>query len=152
VRTGLALWPRAALAAAVTGISFPLAAQASAPFVVIVNATNPVTAVTRDELSKVFLKKQSAWNNGMPVTPLDLTEDAGAREAFTKAVHLRSVTAVKSYWEQQIFSGRDVPPTEERTETDVVAAVRANPNAIRYVSASAAAGAAGVKVISVTGS
>jgi ABC-type phosphate transport system substrate-binding protein len=119
---------------------------------VIVNATNPVTAVTRDELSKVFLKKQPTWDNGKPVTPLDLTEDAGAREAFTKAVHRRSVTAVKSYWEQQIFSGRDVPPTEERTETDVVAAVRANPNAIGYVSAGAAAGAAGVKVIGVTGS
>ena len=142
----------AALAAAAVAISNPLPAQGSAPFVVIVNAGNPVTAVTRDELTKIFLKKQSAWDNGNPIIPLDLAEETAAREAFTKAVHRRSVAAIKSYWQQQIFSGRDVPPTEESSESDMVAAVRANPNAVGYVSAGAAASASGVRTISVTGS
>jgi ABC-type phosphate transport system substrate-binding protein len=153
LRIDIALVPwGAALAAAAVGISNPLPAQGTAPFVVIVNAGNPVTAVARDELSKIFLKKQSNWDNGNPVVPLDLTEEAAVRDAFTKAVHRRSVEAIKSYWQQQIFSGRDVPPTEESSETDVVAAVRANPNAIGYVSAGAAASASGVRTISVTGS
>src|ERR1700726_2590797 len=96
LRIDIALVPLgAALAAAAVWISNPLPAQGSAPFVVIVNAGNPVTAVTRDELAKIFLKKRSNWDNGNPVVPLDLTEEAAVRDAFTKAVHRRSVTSIK---------------------------------------------------------
>jgi hypothetical protein len=34
----------------------------------------------------------------------------GPREGFSKEVHGRSVTAIKSFWNQQIFAGRQVPP------------------------------------------
>jgi ABC-type phosphate transport system substrate-binding protein len=55
---------------------------------------------------------------------------------------------VKSYWQQQIFSGRDVPPPEKQTENDVVAFVRSNPGAIGYVSKGVDIGR-GVKALSV---
>jgi len=34
------------------------------------------------------------------------------RVAFSKSVHGKSVGAVRAFWQQQIFSGRDVPPPE----------------------------------------
>ena len=60
----------------------------------------------------------------------------------------KSVSAVKSYWQQQIFSGRGVPPTERSTDSEVLAYVRSNPNAIGYVSSAAALGGS-VKVVTV---
>ncbi|MBC8085956.1 MAG: phosphate ABC transporter substrate-binding protein, partial [Phycisphaerae bacterium] len=51
------------------------------------------------------------------------------------------------YWQQQIFSGKDVPPASKHTDEDVINFVKSTPGGIGYVSASSAA--AGVKVIAV---
>ena len=69
--------------------------------------------------------------------PVDLSESAPAREAFSTAVHHKPVKAVRAYWQQQIFSGRDVPPPEKTSDEQVIAFVRATPGAIGYVSAAA---------------
>jgi hypothetical protein len=53
-----------------------------------------------------------------------------------------------AYWQQQIFSGRGVPPLELSTETAVVEYVRAHPGAVGYVSAGA--DIRGLKVVEVT--
>ena len=77
---------------------------------------------------------------------MDQPEGSPVREAFTKAVLRKSVSAVKSYWQQQIFSGRAVPPTERPSDTEVLNFVRSNPAAIGYVSSSSVIGA-GVKAV-----
>ena len=46
----------------------------------------------------------------------------------------RSVAAVKSYWQQMVFSGRGVPPPELDTEAQVVSFVLRNPGSVGYVS------------------
>lgn len=103
-------------------------------FVLIVNRSNPVTALPATEVSKIFLKKAELWPDGTPVAPVDLDESSPARDAFTRAVMRKSVAAVKSYWQQEIFAGREVPPPEQPTDADVVATVRGLPGAIGYVS------------------
>jgi ABC-type phosphate transport system substrate-binding protein len=123
-------------AAAATGLS----AQGR-DFVVVVNAANPVNALTGDALSKLFLKKTARWGNGEDATPVDLSEGAAAREAFSQDVFHKSVDAIKSYWQSLIFSGRGVPPVELASDDAVLAYVRANSGAIGYVSAHAALGA-----------
>jgi ABC-type phosphate transport system substrate-binding protein len=125
------------------------AARTDASFAVVVSASNPINSITRDQASKLFLKKTPTWDNGRgEVVPVDQPEGSAVREAFTKAVLRKSVSAVKSYWQQQIFSGRGVPPTEKASDAEVVSYVRANPNAIGYVSPAAASGG-GVKVVNV---
>ena len=42
---------------------------------------------------------------------------------------------LKSYWNQQIFSGKGVPPPEADSPAAAVAYVLANPGAIAYVPA-----------------
>jgi len=128
-------------------LSSPLAAHAQ-DFTVIVNASNPVTSLPRDDVAKLFLKKTVAWESGRAVAPVELPPAAKAREAFARTVLNKSIAQVKSYWQQQIFSGRDVPPPEKQTENDVVAFVRSNPGAIGYVSKGADIGH-GVKALSV---
>jgi len=57
------------------------------------------------------------------------------------------VQNLDTYWQQQIFSGKDVPPSNKSSDDDVIAFVKSNPGAIGYVSGSAAV--AGVKVVAV---
>jgi hypothetical protein len=62
-------------------------------------------------------------------------------------VHARSVAAVKSYWQQVIFSGRGVPPPELESDEAVIRHVTRSPGAVGYVSG--AANVRGVRVVSV---
>ena len=117
-------------------------------FQVVVNASNPVLALEREELSRLFLKKVTSWSDGRAVMPVDRTEASPVRQAFTAHVHGRAVRAVKRYWQQKIFAGRAVPPVEKGTDAEVLEFVRANANGIGYVSAGASPGA-GVRVIAV---
>jgi ABC-type phosphate transport system substrate-binding protein len=117
-------------------------------FTVIVNAANPVASMPREAIAKLFLKKTIAWQSGQAVAPVELPAAAKAREAFARTVLNKSIPQVKSYWQQQIFSGRDVPPPEKQSENDVVAFVRSNPGAIGYVSKGVDIGR-GVKALSV---
>ncbi|HVE77233.1 MAG TPA: substrate-binding domain-containing protein [Gemmatimonadaceae bacterium] len=124
------------------------AAHAQAGYRVIVNAANPAESISRTELSRLFLKKVTTWKTGRPVVVVDQVENASARAQFTREVHEREITSVKSYWQQMVFAGRAVPPTEKPSDADVLAFVRANPNAVGYVSANATL-ADGVKVLAV---
>jgi hypothetical protein len=65
-----------------------------------------------------------------------------------RTVHEKRVAAVKSCWQQQIFSGRAVPPMEKAAESQILAFVKQNPGAVGYVSE--AAETAGVRVLTVT--
>jgi ABC-type phosphate transport system substrate-binding protein len=105
-------------------------------FVVVVNASNPATRIERELLSKLFLKRVAKWPHGAAVLPVDLSVSEMSRVQFTQSVHRKSVGAVRAFWQQQIFSGRDVPPPEKGTESDVLTYVRSNPGAVGYVSSS----------------
>ena len=110
----------------------PVAAAAD-DFKVVVHPDNPVSHLSSAQVSRLFLKKTLRWPEGRPVLPVE-PASARLRERFAQAIHEKSLNAVKSYWNQVIFSGRDVPPLEKPDDAGVVAFVRAEPGAIGYVS------------------
>ncbi len=114
---------------------------------VIVHPQNATTGLERDFVSNAFLKKVTRWRNGEVIRPVDLPADTHTRRKFTEEVLSRSVSAVRSYWQQLIFSGRDVPPPELDTDAAVIAYVLKNPGALGYVSG--AANLTGVKPVAV---
>lgn len=148
----------AALAAVSLGFT-PLAGQAAASdaehrnrgdgFVVVVNEQNRVVSAPRSLVSRFFLKKATRWENGAIALPVDLPPDSPVRDAFSRRVLSKSVSSIKAYWQQQIFSGRDVPPPEKQNEAEVLEFVRSNVTAIAYVSPEAAL-PRGVRVLTVT--
>ncbi|MBI2838256.1 MAG: substrate-binding domain-containing protein [Acidobacteria bacterium] len=103
-------------------------------FKVIVNAANPVASLSKDKVSKLFLKKVTKWENGHTVMPVDLIPSSPARGAFSKAVHGKDLHEIEAYWQELIFSGREVPPPVKAYESYVVEYVKTNPDAIGYVS------------------
>jgi len=114
---------------------------------VIVNPSNPVSSMSREEVSRIFLKKTTKFSDGRSASAVDLPVNSPTRESFCKDVHGKSSSAVDAYWQQLIFSGRDIPPAQ-KSESGVLEFVRSNENAIGYVSAGADTG--GVKVINIT--
>lgn len=131
------------------GFDFGAFAEApSAPgYVIIVNPSNAQAAANRRFLSDVFLKKTTRWPNGEVIRPVDQDPDSAVRRKFSEEILNRSVTAVRSYWQQVIFSGRDVPPPELPSDAEVVSYVLKNAGAVGYISRSA--NPSGAKVISV---
>lgn len=117
---------------------------------VVVNAANPVAEMTKDDVSNVFLKKSRKFPDGGEAVAVDQDASAAVRETFSKAVHGRSASAIESHWQQQIFSGKDVPPEKKGSDAEVLDFIRSNPGAIGYVSSGASLGG-GVKAVQVTG-
>jgi len=115
-------------------------------FKVVVNVANPVATAERRFLEDAFLKRTTRWSGGTLIHPIDLTPDSPARRLFSDDVLHRSVSAVKNYWQQLIFSGRDVPPPEVETDEQVIRYIVKHPGGVGYVSASATV--EGVKVLS----
>lgn len=100
----------------------------------IVHPGSPLTTVEQKVVADAFLKKITRWPNDVPIRPVDLHPDSPVRRRFSDEVLHRSVAAVKSYWQQLVFSGRQVPPPELESEEQVVRYVLKNPGAIGYVS------------------
>ena len=108
---------------------------------VVVHRSNSVTRLSRDQVSKIFLRKVTLWDNRQPVLPVDQTANSPVRRAFTKQVHQRTIASVQTWWQQQTFAGVGVAPPERATDTEVLDYVRKYPNAIGYIRAGTPLGA-----------
>jgi hypothetical protein len=124
--------------------ALPAPIVAAEKYKLIVNSANPVTSLSRDEAARYFLKKSPAWPAGTGVAAVDLQKQSPTRGVFSRDVLHKSVEAVTAYWQQQIFSGRAVPPPEQRGDAEVVAFVESHRGAIGYVAESAEVGEAKV--------
>ena len=114
---------------------------------VIANADNSVKELTKRQLDKIFLKKMTKWEDDTKIKPVNLNQDSDIRESFSKDVHKKNVSAIKAYWQKQIFTGKGVPPVEKSTDKEVINFVKANPGAVGYVSSGASTN--GVNTITV---
>lgn len=117
-------------------------AESTSEFRVLVNPENPVSSVSRDFITDVFLKRTTRWHDGETTHPVDQRADAAVRKSFSDAVLRRSVSAIKRYWQQRIFSGRDLPPPELENDEAVVGYVLKHRGAIGYVTSGAKLGRA----------
>jgi ABC-type phosphate transport system substrate-binding protein len=122
------------------------AAAAQPGFRIIVHPSNSIEFISREDASDFFLKKKTQWGSGQKALPIDFG-DNDVQEAFSQEVHNRSRSAVKKFWQRQIFTGRGTPPPERSTDEEVIEFVRENPGAIGYVSLNANLRASKVKEI-----
>ncbi len=134
-----------AVLAVVVAVSH-LSAQGT-KFIVVVNPKNPIARLNTTQMSKIYLGKLQAWDiNGQiePVAPVDQLPDSPLRAAFSQRVLHRTVNETASYWRQELFAGRNVPPPEQ-SENDALETVRSTVGGIAYVSDKA--DLSGVKVV-----
>jgi ABC-type phosphate transport system substrate-binding protein len=129
-------------------IAAPLHAQ-DVSYQVVVNAANPTGRLTRDQVSRIFLRKATLWDNRQPVLPVDQTTDSPVRRTFTKQIHGRTIASVQTWWQQQTFAGAGVAPPERPSDIEILEYIRKYPNAIGYVRAGVPVGA-DIKTLVVT--
>jgi ABC-type phosphate transport system substrate-binding protein len=123
-------------AAVAVGFAVALAAgslAATDDYKVIVHPDNPVTSVDRGFLRDAYLRKVTDWTGDGPIRPIDLAKRFSVRERFLQEVLKKTPAQLKIYWNQQIFSGKGVPPPEADSTAAAVAYVLATPGAIAYL-------------------
>jgi TonB family protein len=139
---------RVVTATAVAVMVFSTTAIAQDGYRIVVNPSNPVSALSKNQVSKLFLEK-TTWDDGAPAAPVDLLPVSAVREGFSKDVLGLSVPeAVDRIRESSRTAGANPPPAMA-SDREVLAYVRLKPGAIGYVSL--AADITGVKVIAVGG-
>jgi ABC-type phosphate transport system substrate-binding protein len=141
----LPLLATAALAAAVVGT-----ADATGPFVVIVNASVIGTNVRRADLAAVFLKKSLRWGDGSPASPVDQSSTSPVRRGFSETVLQMPVMAVVQYWGRQLASPAASVrlPAVKESDEDVLVYVSKTSGAVGYVSTGTAL-PTGVKAVTI---
>lgn len=121
------------LTCAVVLAPLALEAQETSGFKIIVHRSNPTVVLSQEEASDLFLKKTTTWSHGVVAEPVDLAPTAPVRRVFTEQVHGRPLSAIQSFWQQRIFSGQGVPPSQVGSDSEVVAFVRAHEGGVGYV-------------------
>ncbi|HWA57166.1 MAG TPA: hypothetical protein VG692_07930 [Gemmatimonadales bacterium] len=124
------------------------ARSAAQGFQVVANGAVGVASLPKAQVSSMMLKTAKKWPDGTAVQPVDLDKKSATREAFSKEILGRPLSAIIAYWQQQVFGGEASPPPERASDAEVLAFVKSTPGAIGYVAAGTAVGE-GVKVIQV---
>ena len=115
----------------------PLAARETPDFILIANPLRPESSLTREEASRIFLRKQRAWRSGDEAHPIDQGAGSDIHDWFCRTVHQRPPEALLQFWDQQVIYGRGWPPQTAQSDAEVVEYVARTPGAIGYVHASA---------------
>ncbi|MGE0870500.1 MAG: hypothetical protein AB7P03_18190 [Kofleriaceae bacterium] len=131
--------------AAVALATAPRAATADGDhYQVIVHPANQATTVDRTWLRQAFLKRSLGWRDGKVVRPLMLSSRFSARDRFVREVIKKTRSQLTAYWNQQIFSGKAVPPPEADSTTAAIAWVLKTPGAVAFIPVDADPGGARV--------
>jgi len=127
----------ACLGTATLALVLVRSASPAEDYQVVVHRAKPITAMTRARLSDIFLGNTTEWEDGSRILLVEQLETSPVRQDFSRHVHRRAASAVRSYWLQRMYAGRAVPPVEKATDEDVIAYVKSHPGAIGYVNSSA---------------
>jgi hypothetical protein len=98
-----------------------LSADQPEKFKIVINASAPFSRLKKKDLSNIFLKTTTRWQDSNEIIyPVDLLSDSPVRVFFSQFIHGKTISAVKAYWQQQIFSGRKIPPLEKSSDEEVM--------------------------------
>ncbi|MEH6433688.1 hypothetical protein [Massilia sp. DD77] len=115
------------------------AASANAQVVVVVNAANPVSALTQEQISELYLGKSK------DLTPIDQAKDSETQREFLEKVVSKKSPQYEAVWAKLEFSGKGIRPKTYPSDAAVKKALAADRNAIGYIDKSSVDG--NVKVV-----
>lgn len=114
-----------------------LPSAASQDLYVVVNKQNPLKALTKQQLTDLFMGRSPYFPSGAAVLKLDAPGSSSLRQQFYHALVNMSLPEVNAYWARLMFSGRATPPMQVASENDMLQLISQNPNAIGYIPAGA---------------
>jgi ABC-type phosphate transport system substrate-binding protein len=133
--------------------ALPAAPAQSAPtedIAVIVNATNPVDALSSADLRKLFAGEKRSWHASMPVVLVVRAPESRERTVLLSHVLKMTESDYKQYWIKKIYSG-EVPrePTTLFSNVSQIETIRAERGGIALISVKDVH--SGVKILKIDG-
>jgi ABC-type phosphate transport system substrate-binding protein len=107
-----------------------------ADVVAVVSAKSPITALSKSQVTDIFLGRVSSFPDGVQAVPIDQAEGSSTRVEFYAKVIGKTAAQIKAYWSKIIFTGRGQPPPTVSSSAEVKALLVENPAAIGYIDAS----------------
>jgi hypothetical protein len=98
--------------------------------VITANGT-PISSLTREETADLFLGKRKMSIEGLPLIPLDVSDD-GLRDLFYRTVADMSAVRVSAYWARLVFSAQGRPP-RQLTVDEAKSLVQSQPGMVTYL-------------------
>jgi ABC-type phosphate transport system substrate-binding protein len=104
-----------------------------ADVLVVTSANSPLTALSKKQISEVFLGKVVSLPDGSSSTLIDQPDSSPLREEFYMKVTNRTAAQAKAHWAKLYFTGRGEPPLKGKNEDDVKKLISSIPGAIGYI-------------------
>jgi len=100
---------------------------------VITHPDNPLSEISRKQLSNLYLGRNKAIENNRFLELYDHPDNSAIREDFFERLNGMSLSRVNAYWARLRFTGRIFPPTSLLGDDEVIEAVKHNKQALSYV-------------------
>jgi ABC-type phosphate transport system substrate-binding protein len=136
------------IAVALVAVAGPAHGEAL-PFKIIAHPDVPTSSVSKATLAQIFLRTRTRWDGGDKAKPVDQAATSPLKAAFAKLILDRDLDSLKAYWDQQVFSGKGVPPPEKPNDAAVAAYIASTPGAVGYIAATSRV--EGLKTLELTG-
>lgn len=107
------------------------ASTAFADIYVVVNKSNPIQAISVEEIADVYLGRRKSIGDTYIDQVLDRTGEE--RRRFFEEVTSMKISQVNAYWAKLKFSGRMRTPEEVDSIEQLLETIAQNPRAIGYM-------------------
>jgi ABC-type phosphate transport system substrate-binding protein len=108
-----------------------------ADLAIVVNKSTALDALSSADLRSMLLGEKTKWPDGKKVTPVETSAQSPERALLLKVVFKMSDAALKRYYMQAAFTGKDIlPPPELPTAAALKQFVARTPGAIGCILAS----------------
>jgi len=124
-------------AALVSGLGLGNATTAVADVVAVVSVKSPITALSKSQVTDIFLGKSNRFPDGTQAVPIDQIENAKVHDEFYASFADRTAAQIKAYWSRIIFTGRGQPPRAVPNSGELKQILAHDPRAIGYMERSA---------------
>lgn len=104
--------------------------------VIMVHKSNPLSSISKEELSNIFLGKIVLWESGNRIAAGMLSTDNVQVKAFLRRICNKSVKRFNAHWMKYIFSGSGIRPQEFSSSINAFYFVGTNKNSIAIVDSS----------------
>ena len=106
---------------------------AAAEIVIVVSPQNPTTALTKNEVSNIFLGKTNYFPGDGNAVPIDQPEGSQPRIAFYLDISNKQPADIKAHWSKMVFTGRGQPPMVVNGDAQVKRTLASQPEGIGYI-------------------
>ena len=127
------LAPILLILSALAGVVGHSVRAAEPPIVVIIHSDGVSRGLSEQTLARIFLRKQSFWQDSVRIQPVNLPVSNPLRRVFSRSVLGALPEDLEDYWRDMYFHGV-LPPHVFGSEEAVQIFVATTPGAIGYIS------------------